>query len=79
MSTKVEEKDKVFSVELIEEQVAPQEFAQVAWITADIIDKAEVYTEEQAAEFLSSNEKYIREAMVCAGWEAIEVFLSEAE
>ena len=46
-------------------------FAEVWWATGDITDVYPEVSEERAAEFLMSNGKYIQNAMVQAGWNAI--------
>jgi hypothetical protein len=54
-----------------------QEFAKVVWVAGDIVsyvrdeDGVEV-TVEQAEDWLFNNTKYIQDAMLTAGWDAIE-------
>ena len=54
----------------------PRNYADAAWVTADVIARFGV-DEEEAREFLSTYEKWIREAMIRAGWDAIDIFGSE--
>jgi hypothetical protein len=51
-------------------------FASVAWQVGDITSVYPEVSEEQAAEFLRRNGKYIQEAMVQAGWNAIAACLN---
>ena len=56
-----------------------ERYASVSWRTEDVLDNAGCLgielTEEQAAEFLLSNQNNIRDRMVERGWEAIETLL----
>jgi hypothetical protein len=49
--------------------------AQVAWQIGDIKALRPALNDEQCADFLRRNSKYIQEAMVAAGWTCIETFL----
>jgi len=50
-------------------------YAQVAWQIGDIKALKPRWSEEQCADFLRTNSKYIQDAMVAAGWTCIETFL----
>lgn len=52
-----------------------ERFARVGWSPVDIFDLRPDWTYEQAEEFLQKHGKYIQEAMVRAGWDAIETLL----
>lgn len=52
-------------------------YAAVRWSIDDILSVRPEMTPEAAAEFLIGNQKYIQEAMVQAGWAAIEALLPE--
>lgn len=56
-----------------------KKYAKVSWNTVDILDLKPNWTEDQAEEFLSNNEHHIQDAMVQAGWEAIDTLLSMEE
>ncbi len=49
--------------------------AQVAWQIGDIKSLRPNWTDEQCADFLRANTKYIQEAMLSAGWTCIAMFL----
>ena len=46
-------------------------YAEVKWSVGDVQTLRPNWTEAQYIEFLSDNGKYIQEAMVLAGWEAM--------
>ena len=61
----------------------PRYYATARWHANDVLDIANDeeglnldWTEEQAEEWLKANGKYIVDAMVQTGWEAIETLLS---
>ena len=54
-------------------------FASVSWCVDDIKELRPDWSDNQCHSFLVDNGKYIQEAMVMAGWEAMEVLLSEEE
>ena len=62
-------------VDTIEDQeeggVMPDTYAEVKWSVGDVETLRPNWTEAQYVEFLSDNGKYIQEAMVLAGWEAM--------
>jgi len=49
----------------------PDTYAEVKWSVGDVETLRPNWTEAQYIEFLSDNGKYIQEAMVLAGWEAM--------
>jgi hypothetical protein len=51
-------------------------YAHVAWHVEDLEDLTDM-PREQAEEWLENNAKYIQEAMVGAGWAAIDTLLGE--
>ena len=51
--------------------VMPDTYAEVKWSVGDVQTLRPNWTEAQYIEFLSDNGKYIQEAMVLAGWEAM--------
>ena len=51
--------------------VMPDTYAEVKWSVGDVETLRPNWTEAQYIEFLSDNGKYIQEAMVLAGWEAM--------
>ena len=53
----------------------PTGYAEAQWVASDVASLRPDWTEEQAEEWLSFNEKYIRDAMIRAGWSAIETLL----
>lgn len=54
-------------------------FAHASWQVGDIKSLRPGWTDEQCADFLSANSRYIEDAMVQAGWTAIEVLLPPKE
>lgn len=54
-------------------------FATAAWQTGDIQSLRPAWTDEQCAAFLSQNSRHIQDAMVQAGWDAIESLLPPKE
>ena len=52
-------------------------YAKVLWSVDDVISLRPEMTPEVAEKFLVENEKYIQDAMVQAGWAAIEALLPE--
>jgi len=54
-------------------------FARVSWHLGDVQTLRPDWSDNQCHSFLVDNGKYIQEAMVMAGWEAMEVLLSEEE
>lgn len=53
-----------------------ESYARVAWHVKDLEDLTDM-SDKQAEEWLENNAKYIRDAMVEAGWTAIDALLSE--
>ena len=53
------------------------EFAKVVWKWQDIQSLMPEWTEAECVSFLEKYEKHIQEAMLEAGWEAIETLLPE--
>jgi hypothetical protein len=51
-------------------------FAEVAWTVEDIQTLRPEMTDEEAAQWLESNQKYIRDRLVELGWDVIESLLS---
>ncbi len=51
-------------------------YATVTWNVEDVQGIA-VMTRKRAEDWLENNAKYIQEAMVIRGWEAIETLLSQ--
>lgn len=47
----------------------------VKWCPADVMTLKEGMTEEQAAEWLRKNGKYVKQEMVISGWKIIESML----
>lgn len=54
-------------------------FAQTAWHVGDIQALRPAWTDEQCAEFLREHSRPIQDAMVEAGWAAIETLLPPRE
>lgn len=52
-----------------------EKFATTSWMAEDVLTLRPNWTRDQAEEFLNENEKHINEAMVSAGWTAIETLL----
>ena len=52
-------------------------YAHVTWSVEDIATLRPEWSDEKAMSFLVDNEQYIQEAMVQAGWDAIESLLPE--
>lgn len=50
-------------------------YATAAWVPGDVLSLRPGWTDEQAEEWLEDNAKHIEEAMVRAGWEAMEALL----
>jgi hypothetical protein len=50
-------------------------YARIGWSIEDITDVYDL-TDEQAEEFLEKYENSIRDSMIDAGWEAIDVYMS---
>ena len=48
-----------------------EKYAQVAWNANDVRELKPHLTIKEAEEWLANNAKYIQEAMVVAGWEAM--------
>lgn len=51
-------------------------YATTSWTIGDVKTLAPQLSDEQAEEFLYNNGKYIQEAVVSAGWTAIESLLT---
>jgi hypothetical protein len=47
-------------------------FAEVKWQVGDVQTLRPQWTEAQCLDFLNDNGKYIQEAMVIAGWDAMK-------
>jgi hypothetical protein len=56
-----------------------KKYAQVTWCAEDIQTIRPEWTDEQAEEWLASNEKYIQSRMIEVGWEVIETLIGEDE
>ena len=54
-------------------------YAEVRWSAGDVETLRPSWTEAQCIEFLSDNGKYIQEAMVLAGWEAMRELIGGEE
>jgi hypothetical protein len=54
-------------------------FAQAAWQVGDIKTLRPKWSDERCADFLILNSRHIEDAMVQAGWIAIETLLNEEE
>lgn len=63
----------------VKQSIRVVRFAQAAWQVGDIKTLRPDWTDEQCAEFLSANSRHIQDAMVQAGWTAIEVLLPPKE
>lgn len=50
-------------------------FANVSWTPLDVLTLRPSWTPEQAEEWLSTNEKYIQDRTIEAGWEIMETLL----
>ena len=50
-------------------------YAEVSWCVFDILEMRPTWTIQQCENFLSTYGKLIRDAMVIAGWSAIESLL----
>jgi len=50
-------------------------YAEVAWTAEDVRTLAPQLSEQEAEDFLVANGKHIAEAVVSAGWTAIETLL----
>lgn len=57
-------------------EMSKETYAEVAWTVEDIQTLRPEMTDEQAAEWLQSNQKYIRDRLVELGWDVIESLLS---
>lgn len=56
-----------------------EKYAQVTWCAEDIQTIRPDWTDEQAEDWLASNEKYIQSRMIEVGWEVIETLIGEDE
>lgn len=54
----------------------PVKYAAVAWQVGDVQAIA-VMTDKRASEWLENNARYIQDAMVEAGWAAMDTLLAE--
>ncbi|MGE3857450.1 MAG: hypothetical protein AB7G21_10900 [Dehalococcoidia bacterium] len=54
-------------------------YAETCWSVDDVLDVRPDFTEEQAREFLERRAGLILDAMVEAGWAAIETLLEEED
>jgi hypothetical protein len=54
-----------------------EKYAQVTWCAGDIQTIRPDWTDEQAEDWLASNEKYIQSRMIEVGWEVIETLIGE--
>ena len=54
-------------------------YAEVRWSAGDVKTLRPSWTEAQCIEFLWDNGKYIQEAMVLAGWEAMRELIGGEE
>ena len=50
-------------------------YAHVRWHPGDVLTLKPDWTEEQAEEWLSENEKYFRDRLVELGWQVMEDLL----
>ncbi len=55
------------------------EYAEAVWTIEDIISLRLSWTTEEAEDWLESNEGYIRDCMIQAGWEAILYLLPKEQ
>lgn len=55
------------------------EYAKVAWCVGDIQTVRPSFTVGQCEKFLFTNERYIQDAMVQAGWDAIASLADEED
>ena len=65
--------------EITDRANSPDTWAEVSWHPADVQTLRPNWTEVQCIEFLSDNDKYIQEAMVLAGWEAMRELINDEE
>jgi len=56
-----------------------QSFASVAWRAEDVKEMRPLWDDAQCNNWLSANSKYIQEAMVKSGYDAIESLLPEED
>ena len=51
-------------------------YAKVEWTAEDVLTLRPDMTEEQAEEFLQSNEKHLRDRLIELGWDVMESLLA---
>ena len=51
-------------------------YAKVEWTAEDVLTIRPDMTEEQAEEFLQSNEKHLRDRLIELGWDVMESLLA---
>jgi hypothetical protein len=54
-------------------------YATVRWTVEDVLTLRTTWTEEQAEEWLSSNEKHIQSRLIELGWEVMESLMSDED
>jgi hypothetical protein len=52
-------------------------YATVRWTVEDVLTLRTTWTEEQAEEWLSSNEKYIESRLIELGWDVMESLMPD--
>lgn len=50
-------------------------YAVVSWSIEDVQEKRPKWSKQRCADWLAENAKHIQEAMISAGWDAIEALL----
>jgi len=55
----------------------PKEYAKVSWCWEDIKTLRPDWSRQRCEIFLQENSRYITEAMISTGWEALESLLAE--
>ena len=63
----------------IERIVANTKFAEVAWRFEDVQSLRPNWTKEQCEDWLGENAKWIEDAMLSAGWDAMSDLLTATE
>lgn len=56
-----------------------EHYATVRWTAEDVLNLRTNWTEEQAEDWLSNNEKYIQSRLIELGWEVIETLLPDED
>jgi hypothetical protein len=57
------------------ENQEPTLYCTVSWCVADVLELRPEWTNEQAEDFLASNENRLQEMMIQRGWEILESFI----